>query len=66
MHHAVIARCAALVAALRARARDERGQGMVEYGLILVLIAIIVIVILSVVGQQTNNLFSNVGNGLNQ
>jgi pilus assembly protein Flp/PilA len=44
---------------------DERGQGLVEYALILVLIAIVVIVILQVVGQQTNNVFSNVSNGLN-
>jgi pilus assembly protein Flp/PilA len=44
---------------------DERGQGLVEYALILVLIAIAVIVILQVVGQQTNNAFSNVSNGLN-
>ena len=44
---------------------DERGQGLVEYGLILVLIAIVVIVILGVVGQQVNNVFSNVSNGLN-
>jgi len=42
----------------------ERGQGMVEYALILVLIAIVVIVILQVVGQQVNNVFSNVSNGL--
>jgi pilus assembly protein Flp/PilA len=45
---------------------DERGQGMVEYALILVLIAIVVIVILQVVGQQVNNVFSNVNNGLAQ
>jgi pilus assembly protein Flp/PilA len=45
---------------------DERGQGMVEYALILVLIAIVVIVILQVVGQQTNNVFSNIANGLAQ
>ena len=38
---------------------------MVEYALILVLIAVVVIVILTVVGQQTNNVFSNVSNGLN-
>jgi pilus assembly protein Flp/PilA len=42
---------------------DERGQGMVEYALILVLIAMVVIVILQVVGQQTNNVFSNIANG---
>ena len=49
-----------------ARLRDEDGQGMVEYALILVLIAVVVIVILTVVGQQVNNVFSNVSNGLNQ
>jgi pilus assembly protein Flp/PilA len=43
---------------------DERGQGMVEYALILVFIAIVVIVILQVLGQQVNNVFSNVSNGL--
>jgi pilus assembly protein Flp/PilA len=43
---------------------DERGQGMVEYALILVLIAIVVIVILQVTGQQVNDVFSNVNNGL--
>jgi pilus assembly protein Flp/PilA len=43
---------------------SEDGQGMVEYALILVLIAIVVIVILQVVGKQVNNVFSNVSNGL--
>jgi pilus assembly protein Flp/PilA len=47
----------------RLTAREE-GQGMVEYALILVLIAIVVIVILQVVGKQVNNVFSNVSNGL--
>jgi pilus assembly protein Flp/PilA len=51
--------------AVRRREDDERGQGMVEYALILVLITIVVIVIPQVVGQQTNNVFSNVANGLN-
>jgi pilus assembly protein Flp/PilA len=44
----------------------ERGQGMVEYALILVLIAVVVIVILQVVGTQVNNVFSNISNGLGQ
>jgi pilus assembly protein Flp/PilA len=46
--------------------RDEEGQGMVEYALILVLIAIVVIVILSTVGKRVNNVFSNISNGLGQ
>ena len=61
----------ASVASLRAKLApvdgrdDERGQGLVEYGLILILIAIVVIVVLGVVGHQVNNVFSNVSNGLN-
>jgi pilus assembly protein Flp/PilA len=47
-------------------AGDEGGQGMVEYALILVLIAIVVIVILQVVGKQVNNVFSNISNGLSK
>lgn len=38
---------------------------MVEYALILVLIAMVVIVLLHVVGQRTGDVFSNVSNGLN-
>jgi pilus assembly protein Flp/PilA len=48
----------------RRRDDDEGGQAMVEYALILALIAIVVIVILQVVGHQINNVFSNVSNGL--
>ena len=44
--------------------RDDEGQGMVEYALILALIAVTVIVILTVVGKRVNNTFSNVSNGL--
>jgi len=49
---------------LRALIERQRGQGMVEYGLILVLIALVVIVILQVVGGQLNNYFSNVSSAL--
>jgi pilus assembly protein Flp/PilA len=43
---------------------NESGQAMVEYALILVLIAIVVIVILTTVGHQVNNVFSNISHGL--
>jgi pilus assembly protein Flp/PilA len=43
---------------------DEDGQGMVEYALILVLIAVVVIVVLTTVGKQVNNVFSNISHGL--
>lgn len=38
----------------------QRGQGMVEYALILVLVSIVVIVILLTMGQQIANVFSNI------
>ena len=43
-----------------ARAARQRGQGMVEYALILVLVSIVVIVILLTMGHQIANVFSNV------
>ena len=41
-------------------AHEEKGQGLVEYALILVLVALIVIVILSLLGPAIGNVFSNV------
>jgi len=38
----------------------EEGQGLVEYALILVLVALIVIVILAVLGPAIGNIFSNI------
>ena len=38
----------------------EEGQGLVEYALILVLVAIAVLVILALVGPTVGNMFSNV------
>jgi pilus assembly protein Flp/PilA len=45
--------------------QDEKGQGMVEYAFILVLIAIVVLIALQVLGHTTQNLYSNISNGLN-
>jgi pilus assembly protein Flp/PilA len=47
----------------RARSNEE-GQGMVEYAMILVFIAVLVILVLAFIGQQVNNVFSNVSTGL--
>jgi pilus assembly protein Flp/PilA len=38
----------------------EEGQGLVEYALILVLVAIEVIVILALLGPAIGNIFSNI------
>ena len=40
--------------------RKEQGQGLVEYALIMVMVAIIVIVILAVIGPSVGNVFSQV------
>ena len=42
----------------------ERGQGLVEYALLLMLIAMIVLVVLVVFGGQVANIFSHITNRL--
>jgi pilus assembly protein Flp/PilA len=44
--------------------RNERGQSMVEYALILVLIAVVVIGTLTIMGGQINNIFHSISNSL--
>jgi pilus assembly protein Flp/PilA len=57
-------RAACWLRSARGRDDDERGQGMVEYALILVLVTIVVIVILGTLGHTVNNVFSNVNAGI--
>ncbi|MFZ0168339.1 MAG: hypothetical protein WA695_07260 [Candidatus Dormiibacterota bacterium] len=40
------------------------GQGMVEYSLILMLVALVVMVIFVLVGHRVSDMYSNVNNGL--
>jgi pilus assembly protein Flp/PilA len=42
----------------------EDGQGLVEYGMILVLIAVLVALVLLLLGPAVGNLFSSVVNGI--
>jgi len=44
---------------------NERGQGLVEYALILVLVAVVVIAILALLGPAIGNVFSQIVDGLN-
>jgi pilus assembly protein Flp/PilA len=44
---------------------DESGQGLVEYALILFLIAIVVIIALTTLGKKANNVFTNISNQIN-
>ena len=41
---------------------EEEGQGMVEYGLIIALVAIVVIAALLILGPKIGNLFNEAGN----
>ena len=45
-------------------APKEKGQGLVEYALILVLIAVVVIAILVILGPQIANVFSNISQSM--
>jgi pilus assembly protein Flp/PilA len=46
-------------------APKERGQGLVEYALILVLVAIVVIAALMILGPIIGNTFSTINQSLN-
>jgi len=43
---------------------EENGQGLVEYALIIAVIAIAVIVAMIFLRDQLSNIFSNIGNNL--
>ena len=43
---------------------NEKGQGMVEYGLIIAAIAVVVLVALGVLGNQLSGLFNGFGTKL--
>ena len=43
---------------------DETGQGLVEYALIIAVIAVAVIVAMLFLRDQLSNVFSNIGNNL--
>jgi pilus assembly protein Flp/PilA len=45
---------------LTGRRGHERGQGLVEYALILALIILVVIIALLLTGKQVSNLYSNI------
>jgi pilus assembly protein Flp/PilA len=44
----------------------EKGQGLVEYALILVLVAVVVIAVLTLLGPIIGNVFSEINSGLVQ
>ena len=44
--------------------QDDQGQGMVEYALVIIVVAIAIIFMLVIMKDQISNFFSNVGNNL--
>ncbi len=46
------------------RVKSRKGQTLVEYGLILALVAIVVIAVLTILGNQLKNIFSEVTSAL--
>ena len=44
--------------------KDDEGQGLVEYALIIALISIVAIVALQFLGNKANNTLNNAGNSL--
>ena len=49
---------------LASHRREEAGQGLAEYALILALIAIVAIIALIYLGGQVSQILSNVGNSV--
>ena len=43
--------------------REEEAQGLIEYALIVLLVAIVVIVVLSLIGGEVNGVFESILNG---
>ena len=44
--------------------KSERGQGLVEYALILIFVAIVVIIAVTALGEKTSAMFSTIDSGL--
>jgi pilus assembly protein Flp/PilA len=57
-------RIACRVVELGKRVLSQRGQGLVEYGLILILVAVAVVVALTALSGQLNSIFDTVQNDL--
>ncbi len=41
------------------REKSQRGQGLLEYGLLIILVAVLVLVVIAILGPSTGNLFSD-------
>ena len=55
----------ARMVSLASKAKENKGQALVEYALILALIAVVVIGVLAFLGGSVKNTLGNVGNQIN-
>jgi len=53
------------IAAADPRFRSERGASLVEYALLVALIAVICVVAITLLGEKASSSFSSTGSGLN-
>jgi Flp pilus assembly pilin Flp len=53
-----------LISALARLRRDEEGQGLTEYALILVFVMVVAVLALTFLGTQVSNLLSMVGTSI--
>lgn len=51
-------------ATIRTRVKDERGASLVEYALLLALIAVVCIVAITFIGEKADESFSSAGSSL--
>lgn len=63
-HREEIVEMLAMQTWLQARWSDDRGASMVEYALLVVLIAIVAIVAIRFAGREVSQTFSDIGSGL--
>jgi pilus assembly protein Flp/PilA len=45
-------------------APEEKGQGLVEYALIIILIAIVLVVTVALIGDGLNKMYSNIASSI--
>ena len=48
----------------QATAGNQKGQSLVEYGLLLLLIAVVVVAMVKAFGQTTNNMYSTISSSV--
>lgn len=53
-----------ILSVIRSKVKNENGQGMVEYGLIIAVIAVVVLVALTPVGTAVSAVFTNILNSI--